>query len=248
MPRRIDLTQLPPEQADCYACGRSVTLDRRARHAGKFRCPFCHSDNRVSPDGRTYPVAGLAEPVELMPQVRCVACGQTNRLPRRLLRGSGYTCWSCGAVGIVPQTLRRRAGLTSRRVLTGAGIAFLLILTWSAFRISTALARYGSPWENPAHAGVLDQRDNFALLGEPSASSSAAGRRYEVSVEVHNSLRQPVTYHFAVRILDDDELVVSRNVSALRLAPGETRRVDVVLVDPRRRPANAVRIDPIGIS
>lgn len=247
MPRTVDLSQAPPPQAVCYVCERTVTLAPQARRVGKFRCPFCRTDNKVDASGLGVPLSGAVERLEDMPQTRCTRCGATNRLPRRILKRGGYTCFACGAVEQVPRTLRRRAGVVpeaSTIIVTVICLALIWFSGWSIRRVGRS---FGLWTGDRGPTAVYDNQEPLALAGARPLAATVAGRRYEVTVRVFNYLDREATFYVRAQVLYGERLTASRTVAVRDLASGKVRTVPIVIVDPRRGAADSVKIELVGV-
>ncbi|NUQ01552.1 MAG: hypothetical protein HUU35_17035 [Armatimonadetes bacterium] len=245
MPRTIDLSQMPPPEATCYGCGKAVALDRRARAAGKFRCPLCHADNRVGADGVGHPLKD-DERLEQMPEVRCPHCHSTNRLPRTILRAGAYTCFHCRAAAPVPAPLRRRAGIVAPAAITGVVVVCFAIMVWSWGRVSRAIGQLGL-WDGTS-AIQYDADTSLELLDAEPLPPNHLGSRYQARLRVLNPLAQNATIHVRARVLHQTTLVAERTVSVRRVRPGEWRPVVILIIDPRSRPVDSIRVEIVGVS
>ena len=246
MARSIDLSRLPPPEATCFACERTVQLDRRARRAGKFRCPHCRADNKVGPDGLGHSLDNLAERVDQMPRTRC-HCGVENRLPRAIVAAGRYTCWECKRVQPVPRTLRKRAGFASKLAIVLSLTMFFGTVGWSLWRIGRTLREFGSVFSySPAESYNADQA---LSLDEPRPlPPSAQGQPYELQGKIVNQMNRPVTFFIQGWVYEDKRPLASSIIPVRLLKPGEVRTWRMRIVDPRRMRANSVQIQILGVS
>ncbi len=243
MPRPIDLRDAPPAEATCHACQSTVQLDRRARSRGRFRCPVCHSDNRVGADGIGRPLRGQAEHPAHMPRTRCNRCGTTNRLPAHLIKRGAYRCRHCHTVGRVPRTFRRRA------LGEGAWIAGLLVIVAVAvgvgvFRTTVALRQISLL----LGATLADVESTLVIHHAGPVGIDARGVQVQITGEITNALPQPASLYIVGEVRQNEQPVASQTVSLLRMRPGERRGFEVRLITPRDRPGDQVGLFLLGAS
>ncbi len=246
MPRAIDLSRLPPPEAICFACERTVQLDRRARRAGKFRCPHCRADNKVGPDGLGQPLDNLAERVDQMPRTRC-QCGVENRLPRAIIAAGRYTCWECGLVRPVPRTLRKRAGFVSRAVVALSLLVFCSAVGWSGFRIWRTFREFGNVFSISPTIGY-DAERALKLDNATPLPPTPQGQPYELTLRITNQMSRPLTFYVQAGLYRGTQPVASQVATVRLLKPGEIRQVTMRIVDRRRLNAESVQVQILGVS
>jgi len=245
---RIDLSALPPPEAICFACERTVQLDRRARRAGKFRCPHCRADNKVGPDGLGQPLDNLAERVDQMPRTRC-QCGVENRLPRAIIAAGRYTCWECKHVRAVPRTLRKRAGFMSRALILSSLLVFACAVGWSGYRIWRTFREFGNVFADSSTANY-NAATAIQLDGAEGLPRTAQGLPVELRFRITNQMDRPLTFYAQGEIYSDNQLVASNILTVRLLKPGEVRRLTMRVYV--RRPVNAAtggaNVQILGVS
>lgn len=243
---RIDLSSLPPAEATCFACERTVQLDRRARRAGKFRCPHCRADNKVGPDGLGRPLDHLAERVDQMPRTRC-RCGVENRLPRAIVAAGRYTCWDCRQVQEVPRTLRKRAGFVSRALLVASLLVFAITVGWSAHRIWRTVREFGNVFAGSPTV-QYDSTTAVRLDDARPLPPTPQGQPYEVQLSIVNQMDRPLTFYVQVGIFGNGRQLALTVATVRLLKPNEVRRITVQVIDRRRLPADSVQAQILGVS
>jgi hypothetical protein len=244
MPRAIDLSAAPPPQAVCYACDHQVTLDRRARGRGRFRCPVCHADNRVDPSGVGQPLHRDGHRVESMPLTRCPGCATANRLPAPLLKRGGYTCHACGGVNPVPRVLRRRAGIVPwwiPALLIGV-TALAGARGWRDVRVFAAQVREGA-----LQRGLAATSESLSFE-DHRAEQGPYGARYVVGARLTNLMRRTATLYVRVELRAGGAVVLQRTVALVAVRPGERRSFRAVFDDPAFRRIDSATLHLYGLS
>ncbi len=248
MARTVDLSRLTPDEVTCFACDREVKLSRHARRARKFRCPFCHADNRILADGSTRPLSGEAETIDQMAVVACRRCRTNNRLPSALVRRRSFCCHSCHTVQAVPRAILQEYGVNSPAATALTILATLVVVGVALSHVGDAAKRHGLPWRDYGPTVRYRVQRNLVLESARPLPPTAAGARYEAVVRVFNPWDRPVDFHVRAQVTYRGRSVVGRTVTVRAIGSGEWRSVTICVVDPSHQAVDALGVEVAGIS
>jgi hypothetical protein len=245
MPRSVNLAQLPPPEAVCYACGQTVALDRRARGRAKFRCPHCRADNRVDHTGAGWPLRGPAERVEAMPEVHCLGCQSINRLPQAVRQRKEYRCFHCQAAQPVPPALRLPPPPSAWWAFAACTLLVIIFcLAYFGLELRQTVKAVAQGLDQHAVAEMMDSIET----GQPDARHERDGDHVRVEGAVSNYLDKPATLHLRLEVMQDETPLMSQTISLVAVAPGQRRRFAFHLYSPNRLQMNRMRVELFGVS